>query len=352
MRIKKLQQKLRDYKVDCLVLSSFSRKDSNIDYLLNGRIDTCVFSVPKKGNCQILVPEMEYDYAKEILGKDVYKIKKGLGEDLNSLLSKKRIETVAINKDVMNVREFESIKKNLNKRIVDGKEILTQLRGVKEEKEIGLIKKSCKSCDEVFNELIKNIKKLKKESDVSSFLVKKAREKGEMAFTPVVASGKNSGYVHYRGENKKIGKGFMLIDFGVRYKSYNSDMTRTVYIGEPKKEDLALYEFLLKIQKDAINKIKPGVDAKEIDYFVRKSLGEYEKYYTHSLGHGVGLEVHEHPVVSHKRSCRLEEGMVLTIEPGVYFAGKKGIRIEDTVLVTKQGAKVLTKTPKELIIIN
>ncbi|MFW6383019.1 MAG: M24 family metallopeptidase [Nanoarchaeota archaeon] len=352
MRIKKLQKKLMDSKIDYLVLSSLSKHDLNIDYLLGESINHCVLLVPKKGNCKILVPQMEYDYAKRILGRNVYKFQKGFGEDIGRLLSRQRIDTLGINKDFMNVREFEAIKKNLHKKIADCKDIIMQLRGVKEEKESRIIKKACKHCDKVFDELIKNIKKLNKESDVSSFLVNKAKEFGESAFTPVVASGKNSGYVHYAGDNKKIGKGFMLIDFGVRYKNYNSDMTRTIYVGNPKKEDLLLYNFLLKIQKDAIKMVRPGINGKEIDEFVRKALEKYEKNYTHSLGHGVGLEIHEYPYVSNKRNCRLEEGMTLTIEPGIYFPGKKGIRIEDTVLVTKKGAKVLTKTPKELVVIN
>ncbi len=352
MRIKKLQKKLRDNRIDCIVLSSLVKNDLNIDYLLGTSINHSVLFVPKKGNWKIIVPEMEYEYAKKLLGSGVYKFKSGFGKDLTNLISKQRIHTLAINKDSMCVREFEAIKKNLKVKIVDGKDILMELRGIKDEKEKRIIKKACEHSDWVFEELIRDIKKLNKESDVSSFLISKAREKGESAFTPVVASGKNSGYVHHSGGGKKIGKGFMLIDFGVRYMSYNSDMTRTIYIGNPSDDELMLYDFLLNIQKDAIKMIKPGIDAKKIDEFVRKSLGRYEKNYTHSLGHGVGLEVHEHPVVSNKRSCRLEEGMILTIEPGIYFPGKKGIRIEDTILVTKEGAKVLTKTPKELIIIN
>ncbi len=349
MRLKKIQKILREKEIDCLILSSLAHDDKNLLYLLKEYIKNCLLIIPKKGKCRVLVPEMEYGYAKKALDVPVFKFEKGFSKDIKKLLLKLNAKHLAINKGAISVKEYESLKKIFKYKISDLGDCLLNQRSVKEKDEIDKISCACRFTDKVFESLVSNIGSLKKEEDVKKYLMKQMFNYGGVSFNPVVASGKNSGYVHYEGSNKKMGKGFMLIDFGVMYKGYCSDMTRTIYIGRPQKKEIELYDFLLEIQEKACKMIRPGVNSKDIDLFVREKMGKYEAFYNHGLGHGVGLNVHEYPFISKNSNFVLKEGMVLTVEPGIYFPGKKGIRIEDTVLVTKKGNRILTKSKKNLI---
>ena len=166
-----------------------------------------------------------------------------------------------------------------------------------------------------------------------------------MAFKTIVASGKNSSFPHHTTKNKKLQRGFCIIDYGVRYKGYCSDTTRTVYLGKPSKKEVEIYNKVLQVQKDAIFMLEPGKTCGEIDASVRKVLGDR---FTHGLGHGVGIEIHEMPSFQPDSKHVLENNMVFTIEPGVYYESIYGIRIEDTVLL-KGKAVCLTKAPKGLL---
>jgi len=172
----------------------------------------------------------------------------------------------------------------------------------------------------------------------------------ELAFNPVVASGKNAAVPHHAPENIKLKKGFCVIDFGIKYKGYCSDATRTIYIGRPKEKEIRLYNFLLRMQKDAIKNAKIGKKCSDLYNKVNEDLKEYKKYFTHGLGHGIGIDVHELPNLTEKSKDILKRGMAFTIEPGIYFKNQLGIRIEDDILLTKK-AEILTKTKKGLMVI-
>lgn len=155
---------------------------------------------------------------------------------------------------------------------------------------------------------------------------------------------------HHEPKNEKIKKGFCVIDFGVKYKGYCSDITRTAYVGKPSQKEKEIYNMLLKIQKDAISQVKENKKCSELYNFVNESLGKCKKYFTHGLGHGVGVEIHEMPNLTLNSKDRIKNNMVFTIEPGIYFPGKFGIRIEDTILF-KNNPISLTTTSKDLITI-
>lgn len=155
---------------------------------------------------------------------------------------------------------------------------------------------------------------------------------------------------HHEPSNTKIKKGFCVIDFGVKYKGYCSDITRTICIGKPSDKEKETYNSLLAIQKNTINQIRSGKKCSELYDFVNNSLGKHQKYFTHGLGHGVGTQIHEMPNLSLNSKDRIKNNMVFTIEPGIYFPGKYGIRIEDTIFF-KNKSILLTKTAKDLIII-
>jgi Xaa-Pro aminopeptidase len=194
-----------------------------------------------------------------------------------------------------------------------------------------------------------------------------------MSFDTLVAAGQRSALPHgVASQNPVPGTGFIILDFGVILAGYCSDMTRTVHVGRPDKAALAMYQAVLEAQLAGIDAVRPGVETQKVDYAARKVLVKagLGRYFTHSTGHGVGLEIHEPPSLRkaspHGRMSkgtkskpqaraampdRLRPGMVITIEPGVYVPGKGGVRIEDMVLVTESGCEVLTPTRKDLIVI-
>ncbi|MEK7105998.1 MAG: M24 family metallopeptidase, partial [Patescibacteria group bacterium] len=173
------------------------------------------------------------------------------------------------------------------------------------------------------------------------------------SFKPIVTSGKNAGNeIHPFSPTEKKLSGFVIIDFGVVYEKYMSDMTRTIYVGTPSKKEKDLYNKLLASQLGAIKISKSGEKCASIDAYVRKFLGKDTKYFIHTLGHGVGTKIHELPRIYYKKTKPLlKDNMVITIEPGLYIKNKLGMRIEDTCLIKKNGCVPLTKSTKRLIVV-
>lgn len=173
-----------------------------------------------------------------------------------------------------------------------------------------------------------------------------------MSFETIVASGPRSALPHGRASETGLPRnGFITLDFGVILKGYCSDMTRTVCVGRLTNQERAAYEAVLESQQAGVAAVKPGATCAEVDEASRAVLRKagLARYFTHSTGHGVGLEIHESPRLATGQSLELKPGMVVTIEPGVYLAGKFGIRIEDMVAVTQRGNKLLTNSTKTLI---
>jgi Xaa-Pro aminopeptidase len=173
-----------------------------------------------------------------------------------------------------------------------------------------------------------------------------------MAFDTIVAAGKRSALPHGRASGQPIPRhGFVVIDSGVVQHGYCSDMTRTVHVGRGSREERRWYDAVLEAQMAGIAAVKPGTTAGEVDHAARHVLrrAKLDRFFTHSTGHGVGLEIHEPPRLGKAQEEQLQPGMVITIEPGVYVPDKGGIRIEDMVVVTETGCQVLTPATKELI---
>jgi len=176
----------------------------------------------------------------------------------------------------------------------------------------------------------------------------------EMAFPTIVAAGKRSALPHGRASRAAISsRGFVVCDFGVILSGYCSDRTRTVYVGRPTSEDRRVYEAVREAQERAIEAVKPGVSVAEVDQAARNVLKQHglARHFTHSTGHGVGLEIHESPRIAAGQNEILRPGMAITVEPGVYLTGRGGVRIEDMVVVTERGREVLAPASKELITI-
>ena len=177
----------------------------------------------------------------------------------------------------------------------------------------------------------------------------------KVSFDTIVVSGKKTSQPHGVPTDKKIEFGdFVTMDFGAVVNGYHSDMTRTVAIGEASDMMAEIYGIVLEAQQAAIEKAAAGVAAKDVDFAARNVIEEagYGKYFGHSTGHGVGVEIHEEPTVSPKSDYTLREGNIITAEPGIYIPEKFGVRIEDMLLITEDGCENLTSTPKELTVIN
>lgn len=338
MKIKECQQYLKKKKLDGLILFY---KDPNFFYFVQEKIDNSILIIPTKGKPFLFKGPLEKPKTKikKITYKKPY-------EDLKRSLKKKQLKKIGINESQIILRQYQKLADFLN--MEDFGTELSSLRITKTKEEIRKMRKACKLTEEILKDIINNFK-FKTEEDIRKFIRIQALEKNcKLSFEPVVANAKNAAIPHYSG-NSKIKKGFLIIDLGLKYKGYCSDITRTFYIGTPTTKEKELYDKLLSVQKKAINLVEPGKKISDIAARTRKLLGKDEKYFTHSLGHGLGINVHEKPNVSNKSEELLEEGMVITIEPGLY--NKTGIRIEDDVLITPKGKKVLSKHGKELIII-
>jgi Xaa-Pro aminopeptidase len=225
---------------------------------------------------------------------------------------------------------------------------------VKTKDEINKIKMACKATDAIFSVILRQDLKNMTEVELRDFILEQIKKRGlKKSFKPIVASGSQAGNeIHpFSPTNKKL-KGFVIIDFGVIYEKYMSDMTRTIYVGIPNNKEKDLYNKLLASQIGAMKISRIGEKCASIDAYVRKFLGKDDKYFIHTLGHGVGTKIHESPKLYYKKTKPiLRENMVITIEPGLYIKNKLGMRIEDTCLITKKGCIPLTKSPKNLIVV-
>ena len=240
------------------------------------------------------------------------------------------------------------------KEVVETNNLVEKQRMIKDDEEILKIRKACEITDLCFNYLLEKIKIGMTEREIALEIQKFFMENGAdgLAFDTIVAIGENSSKPHAIPTDRTIKNGdAIVIDLGAKYKGYSSDMTRTIFVGNISEEDKELYNFVLACQKRVSNKIKDGVDGKEIAESLEKEFNARNYSLIHALGHGVGVDVHEMPILSYRSSYILKENMIVTNEPGIYIPGKIGIRIEDTMLVNKLRSEELTKSDKDLIII-
>ncbi len=271
------------------------------------------------------------------------------------------ITNIAINKNSLTLTQKESLDKDNNKTITDISELLADLRLTKTNKEIQLMQKAATIADNALKDLIttinqNGIKQFKTELDIAIFLETKIRQQGaQLSFPTIVANNENSAVPHHITSTKVLETGFLLIDFGAKYQNYCSDMTRMFYIGTPTPEHKQIYNKLLETQEACIKAAKPNQKCQELDTLARQLLKEDEKFFIHSLGHGIGTQVHEKPRLSKQSQDTIKLNMPFTIEPGLYYKNKFGLRIEDTCIIQKDNknqVKRLTNSPKELILLN
>ena len=288
----------------------------------------------------------------QLLGKTYPQIAEILGEmNCKHLLVESTRMTVSTYNSLKGVLKNTSISTDST---LDS--LINMLRSVKAENEVESIIKAQRIAENAFEHILKFIKVGVTEKEIALELdFYMLRNGGEgLSFETIAVSGKNSSMPHGVPSDKKIENGdFITMDFGTIINGYHSDMTRTVAVGYATDEMKNVYDTVLKAQQNCLDDIKAGVSCKDGDMFARSVINEngYGKYFTHSTGHGVGVEIHEFPNLSPASDSILQVGNIVTVEPGIYIPEKFGVRIEDMALITESGCRNLTNAPKDLIIL-
>jgi Xaa-Pro aminopeptidase len=250
--------------------------------------------------------------------------------------------------------DFSCIEQGAGRRVkfVPAAGLVEQFRAVKDEEEVAKIRGAGKITVEVFEKVLGEVRPGVSESELSAEIEYLMRKKGAegAAFETIVASGPRAALPHARASCKLLKENeFVIFDLGAILSDYAADMTRTVYLGEPSRRVRSLYNAVLEAQEKALRSVLPGVRAGDVDAVVRRALASrgLARFFTHSTGHGVGMNTHEMPRLARGEKARLQVGHVVTVEPGIYLEGLGGIRIEDTLLVGPAGPEVLTPARKD-----
>jgi len=266
----------------------------------------------------------------------------------------RRADPKIVGFDELRLETFLKLRERLEGFRMEAKpEIIWEMRRIKDEEEVSRIRKACEIADAGMEAVRSSLKIGMREYEVAAELEYAMRRAGaeSLAFETIVGSGPRSAYPHAGCRDRRIREGdLIVIDAGATYRGYRSDITRTFIMGHPSEEQRRIYETVLEANERALEGIREGVKGREVDAIAREVITKagYGEFFTHSLGHGVGLEVHEPPSLSRESEDVLKAGNIVTDEPGIYIAGKGGVRIEDTVLVRKDGAERLTRFGKSL----
>jgi Xaa-Pro dipeptidase len=362
-RLEKLQSWMKENDIDVSFVTSSENVFYLSGYFTNPHERLLALAVFQEEEPFLVAPEMEVLNARragwnqEILGfSDIVNpweiIQKAVGKRIS------RAAKVAIEKEHMNVERYEHLTALFpGAAFVSAEEILRRLRMLKDAQELKIIEEACALADYAVEVGVSEIKEGRTELDVLNAVEYALKQKGvtEMSFATMVLTGANAASPHGNPGQTKIKKGdLVLFDLGVVVDRYCSDITRTVAFGDVNDKQKEIYDTVLKAQLAAVVASKPGVTAADVDLTARRIIADagYGEYFPHRLGHGLGISVHEYPSLTETNSLVLEEGMVYTIEPGIYVPDVAGVRIEDDVYITADGVKVLTKFPKGLQIVN
>jgi len=283
---------------------------------------------------------------------------KKLYSQLNELIRKHGAANIAVESQTLTVSRLHTLRAQLKDVEVIDTDVLSNeinaLRSVKDEYELDCIKKAQAIAERAFEDILSFIHEGVTERQIALELNRLMFEYGaeDLSFETIALSGENTSMPHGVHSDKPVKKGeFVLMDYGAVYKGYHSDMTRTICVGEPDEEMRKVYNIVLEAQTAAINAAHAGMTGHELDEIARSIISDagYDSCFGHSLGHGVGLEIHERPNASPNNMLPLNVGAVVTVEPGIYIAGRFGVRIEDFVILTENGCINLTKSAKNII---
>ena len=354
------QQKLREHlattRFDALLISHLP----NIRYLCGFTGSAGFLLVERTGS--IFFSDVRYDTQahEEVRSAKIVIARKSVLQSVGELLSARRKRgrgwNIGIEADHFTLADKKRLNDHLpaGTRLKDAPAVVERVRMVKDGEELERIRAAVNLGAKLFDRALEILRPGVKESEVAADMEYAARLAGAeaMSFPTIIASGARSALPHGRASEQTVQPGgFVVCDFGVILGGYCSDQTRTVWVGTVSDDARSAYEAVREAQQAAIDAVKPGAAVGEVDSAARKVLRKagLGRYFTHSTGHGVGIEIHEAPRVAAGQKETLQPGMVITIEPGVYFPGKWGVRIEDMVAVTASGCDVLTPTGKDFL---
>lgn len=365
LRLQKLQSQIKDKKADAILVTN----PTNIFYLtgLKGaspreREFMLLVGVDK---VSLIMPKLYSEEANNlnvVIQHQVEVLEATQGKGFISILHEvlKKDSTLLFEEDDLKVNEFMSFKRKLGCKFRQSKSLVAILREEKDSIEIELIKKAVEITDSVFNELVDFLRSVDYTEYTEQDIAEKIRTwglefGGDCVRFEIVASGKNSSLPHHQTSLKHLKENEpLLLDFGIGHNGYSADLSRTIFLGKPSNDFVENYNHVLECNELCVSKCSAKTSFADIHNLAVDCFKKYklENNFIHSIGHGIGLDIHEMPFVRLKERGKLKSGNIITIEPGVYFEGKYGIRIEDVVLMTKNGHQVLSgQENKKLIII-
>lgn len=351
-RVKALQARLKKQKVDALLVTN----PRDIRYLTGFIGDDSWALVPTKGGTVTVLSDFRFDeqIAREAPHVAVRMRKTSLGDELAELRHKLHLKRINVQPDYMTLAQHETLADKLGKKRLRSKpDGLIRQRSVKDATEVTAIRRSLVIQQEAFRRIIHRLQPGPTEAAVAAELEMEMRMLGAdgTSFPSIVAFGANASLPHaIPGQRRAKAGEVLLFDWGSKFGGYCSDLTRVVAIGKMSAQMREVYQVVLEAQMAAIAAIAPGKSLKAIDKIARDVITKagYGEQFGHSLGHGLGLDIHEQPNLSPRSQGELEPGHVVTVEPGIYLPGVGGVRIEDDVLVTARGHEVLSDLPKDL----
>lgn len=311
--------------------------------------------------CAYLIIDFRYiEKARNTVKNCTVMEQENLTEQINSLMKKHNAKSLAVESMDMTLSRMSFLEKKFpDIEFIKSDELsnnIYDMRTIKSAEEIEKIHKAQEIAEKAFDEILGFISPGVTEREIALKLDSCMLENGAegLSFETIALAGANTSMPHGVSGNYKVKNGdFVLMDFGAVYDGYHSDMTRTVCVGQSSEKMGKIYDIVLKAQLEALKKVKSGITGSELDGYARDIIDEsgYGDFFGHSLGHGVGMEIHEFPTASSKSETILKENMVVTVEPGIYLPGEFGVRIEDFVVVTENSHQNLTNCPKKLIIL-
>jgi Xaa-Pro aminopeptidase len=342
-RIKSIRRELNKKKIDCLVIT----KPANVTYT-TGFMGEDSWAVITRRAVYLLTDSRYTEQAqKECIGCGIIQRKDSLAAAAAKLLKKSKSVRIVAVENSTSVAAFGALKKHIKLRLKTVTDIVEAQRECKDDKEINTIKAAATITARALRQIRRYVKAGVTESELAGRLDFEIRKLGARnSFETIVAFGPNASRPHHQPSKRRLRKrDTVLIDVGARYKGYCSDITRSFAVGKPTRLFERAYDAVEQAQAAAIRLIKAGAKLQEVDAAARDVIRKYGlPVYGHGTGHGFGLEIHEMPFLKADAKGKLKAGEVITVEPGVYFPGKLGVRIEDDVLVTESGCKILTRS--------
>ena len=351
-RVKNVQDKLSKYNIDALLVTNMF----NVRYLANFTGTTGLVVITKDE--AYFVTDFRYteQAAEEAKGFTILKNEGPIFEEVAKIVQEDKIENLGFEQENITYAVYNQINDIIPCELVPVTGLVEKLREVKTEDEINIIKEAINITEKAYDYILGFVKPGKTEIEVANELDFYMRNEGatSVSFDTIVASGVRSAMPHGVASDKVIEEGDMVtIDFGCYYKGYVSDMTRTFAVGDPGEQMKEIYEIVYQANKKVNEVAKAGMTGAELDAIARDYIAEkgYGPQFGHTLGHGIGLEVHEGPSLSFRNEDKLVVNNIVTNEPGIYVPGLGGVRIEDDLVIKEDGAEILMTTPKELIIL-